>query len=62
MKVSVYIDELYPFFFINENPSGAYYPIVDVPDDLVEKFKNTIEEFYKVQDEVEKYYTKERVK
>ena len=64
MKVQIVADECYPFYVIFQNPRSAcdWRPIVEVPDELVERHEKLCNELYKLMEEVEQYYkqTKEK--
>ena len=58
MKVSIIADEMYPFYVINQSPVEGWRPVVEVPDELVERFESVCTELYKLLEEVSQYYTR----
>jgi len=62
MKVSIIADELYPMYVINTTPEEGWRPIVEVPDELIERYEAVCKELYKVREEVRQYYKQGEMK
>jgi hypothetical protein len=56
MRVSIYKDEWYPFYVIDSYLGQSDEKMVDVPDELVEKYERITKELYSLNMELEKHY------
>ncbi len=59
VKVSVSVDELWPFYELNEQCLGEYldeYSLIEIPAELLEDYKNTMTEFNNIQKQIKNFY------
>lgn len=63
MKTVITSDEMYPFYdseprFVDRESYSAY--IRDIPDEQMKNWNRVMEEFWRVQKEMESYYAKSK--
>ena len=56
MFINIVRDDLYPYFYIDEEPYASYQ--VEVPDDFMEKYKYVMRQFESLQDDLEEMVRK----
>ena len=59
MKATIDVDEMYPWYSVETSDSVMYGKIIEVSDELVKRYNNCMEEFWKIQNELKEIKEKD---